>query len=236
MRESRSITGVREASMRLIADFIKDWKRRRATEAAAKRQMVTSYADFIKETRPLAPQAEKHPEAALYRHAWKRAVVLEDIAVASNSADYMNKYKQFQELAGRNYYAVAPEGPYGKIRLALSGSARLALRESELARVADEQERSTNLTSRRIRGYVYLVKSGSNYKIGMTTNINRRFRELKLQLADPATREHAIATYDPWKLEEHWHERFAAKRKNGEWFGLDDEDLAEFKKHSYMNV
>lgn len=220
--------------MRLIADLIKDWKARREIKAAAKREMMASFAAFIEETRPLAPRAEKYPEAALYRHAWKRAVVLEDIAVKSNSADDVTRWRQFQEWAGENYYGVAPSGPYGKVRLALNGTARLTLRESESARIAAEKEQSISSELRRPRGVVYLLKSGPNYKIGRSADPDRRLNEVKLLMPDPVTREHMIYTNNPDRLEKWWHERFATKRKQGEWFGLEAEDVAEFKKHSWM--
>ena len=32
----------------------------------------------------------------------------------------------------------------------------------------------------------------------------------------------------------YWHARFASKRKGGEWFDLDKEDVASFRKRSLM--
>jgi hypothetical protein len=46
---------------------------------------------------------------------------------------------------------------------------------------------------------------------------------------------HKISSDDPIGLEKYWHRRFKAKRKNGEWFVLNKEDIAEFCNHSRMD-
>lgn len=186
--------------MKFIRTLVENWKTKREAEAAAKRELDAAFFAFVTETRPLTPKAEKHPQAALYRHTWKRAIVLADIAAESNQQADAELFKRFQELAGSGYDAVAPDGPYGKVRLALSGSARTQLHQSELARIAAKARLATGTPSRRLRGTVYLVKSGVNYKIGRTKDLNRRSKELKLLLPDPMSVEHEIQTNDPAKV------------------------------------
>ena len=82
-----------------ISKIFENWKTARATRAAAKRKLIASFSRFVEETRPLTPKAGKHPIAALYRHVWKRAVVLENIATTSGDHDSVSLYKQFQEIA-----------------------------------------------------------------------------------------------------------------------------------------
>ena len=74
-------------------------------------------------------------------------------------------------------------------------------------------------------GYVYLLQAGPYYKIGASTNVKRRIRQLATL---PPFNLHLLCTLhtdDMYGLEQGLHERFAAKRVNGEWFELDQEDV-----------
>lgn len=81
-------------------------------------------------------------------------------------------------------------------------------------------------------GYVYLVQHGSRreYKVGRTSNPLRREGEVRIELPDTLRPIHYIETDDAAGVEAYWHNRFAPKRKEGEWFALTAENVRAFKK------
>jgi hypothetical protein len=85
-----------------------------------------------------------------------------------------------------------------------------------------------------VTGVVYLTRMGEFYKVGRTNDIDRRTRELRTQLPVKEELLHVIETDDPSGIEAYWHRRFASRRANGEWFTLDENDVAAFKRRTYM--
>lgn len=83
-------------------------------------------------------------------------------------------------------------------------------------------------------GKVYLLQAGDHFKIGMTTNLEKRLTQLKVQLPFPVKLVHVIEAANPSQVESHWHRHFAPLRLNGEWFKLSDADVAEFKGATAM--
>lgn len=87
----------------------------------------------------------------------------------------------------------------------------------------------------KVRGYVYMLRSGRRYKIGKSTDPSRRWREVRLELPEETIQVHSIPTDDPTGIEAYWHQRFAAKRvRNTEFFELDADDVRAFKRRSYQ--
>jgi len=76
---------------------------------------------------------------------------------------------------------------------------------------------------------IYLIKSGKYYKIGKTKDFGLRGYQFKILLPEKPELVHKFKTDDPFGIEKYWHNRFANKRKNGEWFDLDNNDIKAFK-------
>lgn len=79
-------------------------------------------------------------------------------------------------------------------------------------------------------GYVYLLQSPTGaYKIGRTINPANRLKTFTVKLPFEVEYICTIKTPDMVALEQELHARFASKRINGEWFALNDEDIAYIK-------
>ena len=81
-------------------------------------------------------------------------------------------------------------------------------------------------------GYVYMQRHGTDYKIGHTNSLNKRGRQIQIELPQEIELVHSILTDDPTGIESYWHRRFSSKRTRGEWFKLTKADVAAFKRWS----
>jgi len=75
-------------------------------------------------------------------------------------------------------------------------------------------------------GYVYLMTNGSDYKIGLTSSDPK---DRKKQLQTGSSEQINLIAYticsDMNSLENKLHNKFSSKRRLGEWFALNDDDL-----------
>ena len=81
-------------------------------------------------------------------------------------------------------------------------------------------------------GLVYLLKSIQDdpvYKIGVTTNIDKRLPQIATKLPFEVALEHKIKHDSIYELESELHNKFSDKRLNGEWFRLEDKDVKYIK-------
>lgn len=78
-------------------------------------------------------------------------------------------------------------------------------------------------------GYVYILQSGDAFKIGKAIDVDRRIMQISPIPPYPVKLIHSIRTTNHHALETQLHEYFAAKRLNGEWFKLTDQDVRLLK-------
>lgn len=83
-------------------------------------------------------------------------------------------------------------------------------------------------------GYVYLLKMDKHFKIGRSNNFDRRKQQIDTKLPAKTDMVHVIKTDDPEGIEYYWHRRFSEKRRNGEWFELNVNDVRAFKRRKFM--
>lgn len=74
-------------------------------------------------------------------------------------------------------------------------------------------------------GVVYLLKSAYGYKIGRTRSVPDRMRAFGVQLPFIYTIPFCVWFDDSHAAERRYHDAFANKRINGEWFDLEDADI-----------
>lgn len=79
-----------------------------------------------------------------------------------------------------------------------------------------------------VSGFVYVMKSGTHYKIGMTSRQSGRINEIKV-LFPIVKLIHQIACSDAKKVEVYLHKKYKKQRITHEWYSLTREDVQWFK-------
>lgn len=82
--------------------------------------------------------------------------------------------------------------------------------------------------------YVYLLESGGYYKIGYSYKPWTRVKRLATGSPVPIRLVHQIRTEFFRQVERKLHERFASRRLRGEWFDLNDDDIAHIKSVNHL--
>ena len=81
-----------------------------------------------------------------------------------------------------------------------------------------------------VSGFVYLLRSPHGFKIGCARNPSRRIAQFVTMLPFEITIDHTIPAPDMYAAEWALHGQFQSKRIRGEWFSLDETDVAEIKR------
>ena len=114
-----------------LRTFIHNWRKKRIERAIEQKRLNDLFENFLVETRPLTPKAPKYPEAALLRHAWKRAAILSYLFKDIPNSEKSYLYSNFAKIAAKRYYRVAPENAYGTVQLKIEPDAAQKLLEKE---------------------------------------------------------------------------------------------------------
>jgi len=77
---------------------------------------------------------------------------------------------------------------------------------------------------------VYILKANDRYKIGMTTNMELRFKRCVGLCPYPIEMIHVLYSEDYKEIEKGLHLIFKHKRIHYEWFLLSDEDVEHIKE------
>ncbi|MBV9983458.1 GIY-YIG nuclease family protein [Bradyrhizobium sp.] len=122
------------------------------------------------------------------------------------------------------------DGLIQNLREWVAGKGELA----DVAAMLGEVKEHDQEQSKAVEGLVYLIKSGTHYKVGRSDELERRVKEIRVALPEAATLVHSIRTDDPAGIEAYWHRRFSDRRANGEWFRLTSSDVAAFKRRKFQ--
>ncbi len=96
---------------------------------------------------------------------------------------------------------------------------------AQLINEQDSKPTPSSSTRKAKPGYVYLIRSGTLYKLGITTDLDKRIAQLNTGLPLGAELLWSVHTAIPKKFETDLHAYFADKRTNGEWFDLEQADI-----------
>ncbi|MDA8089104.1 MAG: GIY-YIG nuclease family protein [Nitrospiraceae bacterium] len=174
----------------------------------------------------------KIPDETVLRHFAELALERNEIPI---EADLMLKRKEDSSFPGKLAFR-----RWGSRDALFAKVAEYCEEKEQFAPVLDllksgiSNSLDHRLDSFHIKGFVYLLRSGKNYKLGRSNAVGRRLRELSIQLPQKPDMVHVIETDDPEGIEQYWHRRFAEKRQGGEWFVLSPEDVRAFKKRRFQ--
>lgn len=79
--------------------------------------------------------------------------------------------------------------------------------------------------------YIYLITDHSHYKLGIAKNVEKRRRQLQTGTPNKLSIAAFYPVMDARKKEKYLHTKYANKKRQGEWFALNENDIYEIKKY-----
>jgi len=123
-----------------------------------------AFARFLEESKSTCQKDRGYPQATLFRHVWRRAVVME--AHFAKTEEEKLILKNIQEIAARNYYACAPQNAYGKVKLQITPNQVFEYLKREQSQPKDTSRWNTKKFA---CIYIGQTKDGKMY-VGKTVN------------------------------------------------------------------
>jgi hypothetical protein len=100
--------------------------------------------------------------------------------------------------------------------------ARDRARSDEMTRLRKE-EREARTRMRDAKAVVYVIECAGVHKIGTTTNLPARVRQIQAMCPHPVTVVHSVK--GGRALEQRIHGKYRHRHSHGEWFDLDAKDV-----------
>ena len=157
-----------------------------------------------------------------------------ELRLKTNNTPSFPSYNTFQKRLGRKRDLLAAVLAYAERTGADERIVALLRSVPAAPKTSDDAYEEAGVGEAEHDGFVYLMKSGKYYRIGRTNKLDRRQYEVGVQLPEAYQRVHSIRTDDPSGIEAYWHNRFADKRMNGDWFRLTTSDVKAFKRRKFM--
>jgi hypothetical protein len=123
-----------------------------------------AFRAFVEDSKLSCPKDKGYPDATLYRHIWRRAVVLQTHIAQTDQEKQI--LKNIREIAARNYYACAPQNAYGTVALKITPNQIFEYLKRE-----QSQTKNTNHWDTKHFACIYVgrTKDGRMY-VGKTIN------------------------------------------------------------------
>jgi len=132
----------------------------------------------------------------------------------------------------RRLKALQRTGKFGDTTTAtiISGTIRNTKTVVQVLTIAQYSTLKTALTitaSKRTPDYIYVIKYNNTYKIGMSSNVEGRFKKLVTSSPVPLTLVYSQYVGDAKQVEKSLHIKYKECNSHGEWFNLADTQVKE---------